>query len=131
MKTTFKREKSAWRVMRRRCLEVNFKDYPRYGGAGIQVCPQWHSFDQFIKDMGPVPSTDSWLGRRDTAGHYVPENVIWTTHDEQVRRRQFCRIVTILDQVMTAAEADHGARYWRHDESQYAPAANSHEHALR
>jgi hypothetical protein len=100
-----KREASAWRVMRRRCLELKFKDYPLYGGAGIKICPQWQSFDQFIADMGPAPSPAHWLGRRDTAGHYTPENVIWTTQPEQERRRQFCRMVTIRDKTMTAAEA--------------------------
>lgn len=100
-----KREKSAWRVMRRRCLDVKFKDYPRYGGAGIKVCPQWETFAQFLKDVGPAPSPTHWLGRRDTSGNYTPENVIWTTCDEQQRRRQFCRLVSIDDQVMTAAEA--------------------------
>lgn len=103
--TDFKREKAAWRVMRRRCLEVKFKDYRRYGGAGIKICPQWDTFAQFFKDVGPAPSPAHWLGRRDTAGHYTPENVIWTSRDEQMRRRQFCRIVTLDDQTMTAAEA--------------------------
>ena len=100
-----KREASAWRVMHRRCREMKFKDYPRYGGAGIKVCPQWQSFDRFISDVGPAPSPAHWLGRSDTAGHYTPENVIWTTQPEQVRRRQFCRMVTIRDKTMTAAEA--------------------------
>ena len=101
-----KRERDAFRVMHRRCLEVTFRDYPRYGGAGVKICPQWlHNFDQFIADVGPAPSPDNWLGRRDTTGSYTPENTIWTNHDEQMRRRQFCKLVTIRDHVMTAAEA--------------------------
>jgi hypothetical protein len=100
-----KREASAWRVMHRRCREKKFRDYPRYGGAGILICPQWESFDQFISDVGPAPTPAHWLGRRDTAGNYTPENVTWTTQPEQVRRRQFCRKVTIHDQTLTAAEA--------------------------
>lgn len=100
-----KREASAWRVMHRRCLEIKFRDYPRYGGAGITVCPQWQSFDQFIKDVGPAPSPNAWLGRLETAGNYAPGNVIWTTHDEQMRRRQYCQMVKVNDQTMTAAEA--------------------------
>jgi len=102
---THKREKSAWRVMRRRCLEPKFKDYPRYGGAGILICPQWQSFAQFLKDVGPAPGPDAWLGRRDTKGNYTPENTRWTVRDDQVRRRQYCRKVTMHDQTMTAAEA--------------------------
>lgn len=105
MTATFKRERSAWRVMKRRCLEVTFKDYPRYGGAGIKVCPQWQSFQRFLADMGPAPCADSWLGRSDVTQSYTPENTIWTTQPEQERRRKFCRLVTIHDKVMTAAEA--------------------------
>jgi len=100
-----KREVSAWRVMHRRCREPKFENYSRYGGAGITVCQQWQSFDQFIKDVGPAPSPDAWLGRLDTAGNYTPGNAIWTTHDEQMRRRQFCQKVHVNDQIMTSAEA--------------------------
>lgn len=100
------REKSAWRVMRRRCLDPNFKDFPRYGGAGIRVCPQWiASFPQFLADVGTSPTREHWLCRLDTLGHYMPDNVIWSTRDEQQRRRQFCQIVTIKGKAMTAAEA--------------------------
>lgn len=100
------RARNAWRVMKRRCSEPGFKDYPRYGGAGIRICPQWlASFDQFLKDVGLPPSTRHWLGRKDTAGHYVPENVLWTDCAPQQRRRQFCRKVIVHGQVMTAAEA--------------------------
>lgn len=105
-KLALKRARSAWRVMKRRCLEESFKCYPRYGGAGIRICPQWlASFDQFINDVGLPPSPKHWLGRMDTAGHYVPENVIWTDQPAQQRRRQFCRKVIVHGQVMTSAEA--------------------------
>ena len=61
-----KRELSAWRVMRRRCLAPRFRDFSRYGGAGILICPRWvNSFAQFLKDVGPAPSAEHWLGRRE------------------------------------------------------------------
>lgn len=100
------RELSAWRVMLRRCTEPGFKDWKYYGGNGITVCREWaESFDAFLLDVGPSPTRTSWLGRLNTAGNYEPGNVAWTNHEEQMRRRQFCRLVTIRDQVMTAAEA--------------------------
>lgn len=100
-----KRERSAWRAMHRRCNEPGHKDYPRYGGAGIGVCQRWATFANFLADMGPAPSAEHWLGRLDVTGHYEPGNVIWTTHDPQVRRRQYCRKVSIGGESMTAAEA--------------------------
>ena len=100
------RARNAWRVMKRRCSDPGFKDYPRYGGAGIRICPQWlASFDQFLNDVGLPPTPLHWLGRRDTSGHYQPGNVIWTDRDPQMRRRQFCRRVIVHGELMTAAEA--------------------------
>ena len=103
---SFKRERSAFQVMHRRCLKPGHKDYPRYGGAGISICPQWlHNWPQFIRDMGPAPSQTHWLGRRDVTMGYVPENCIWTTQAEQKRRRAYCHKVTLDGRVMTYAEA--------------------------
>lgn len=102
----YKRAKRAWRVMKRRCLEKGFKDWPRYGGAGILIAPQWvESFGQFLADIGLPPTASHWLGRLDTAAHYVPGNVVWTLQTPQMSRRQFCRKVVVKGQFMTAAQA--------------------------
>lgn len=101
-----RRELNAWRMMKRRCLDPSFKDFPRYGGKGIQVCPQWMaSFDQFLKDLGPAPTQSHWLGRLNVLGNYEPGNCVWTTQPLQERRRAFCRKVTVYGQTVTAAEA--------------------------
>lgn len=100
------RARNAWRVMKRRCLDQNFKDFSRYGGSGIKVCPQWRSnFEQFLKDVGLPPSKEHWLGRLDTSGHYTPENTRWTVRAEQINRRQFCRKVIVDGEILTAAQA--------------------------
>lgn len=102
----FKRERSAWYVMRRRCLRPGNRDWKYYGGKGVTICPRWlESFKNFLADLGPAPSQRHWLGRLNTAGNYEPTNCVWTTQPEQERRRGFCRKVTISGQVMTAAEA--------------------------
>jgi hypothetical protein len=100
-----KRALAAWRLMRRRCLEPTFRDFPRYGGAGIQICPQWATFDQFLRDVGLPPTATSWLGRIDTASHYQAGNVRWTTREPQQNRRQFVRKVLLNGQAMSAAQA--------------------------
>jgi len=101
-----KREASAWRVMHRRCLEPKFRDFARYGGSGITICPQWlHQWQNFIQDMGPAPTELHWLGRLDVLKGYSPENCIWTLQAPQERRRAFCKRVVIAGQTMTAAEA--------------------------
>ncbi len=106
MAQQFKRERNAWRAMIRRCTEPGQKDWPRYGGAGITVCPAWiQSFGQFLKDMGPAPTQAHWLGRLRVLENYEPGNCVWTMQPPQERRRTFCRRVTIGGQVVTAAEA--------------------------
>jgi hypothetical protein len=102
----FKRELSAWRVMRRRCLDPKQADFARYGAMGITVCQPWReSFSQFLADMGPAPTQTHWLGRLDVRGNYEKTNCVWTTQAEQKRRRAFCRKVTLYGQTVTAAEA--------------------------
>lgn len=102
-----KREASAWFVMKRRCTEPGFKDWKYCGGRGVTVCREWsESFETFLRDVGRAPTPTSWLGRLNTAGNYEPSNVAWTSHDPQMRRRQFCRTVDIDGQPLTIAEAE-------------------------
>lgn len=108
LKKHHQREASAFRVMHRRCLEPKFRDYPRYGGASppITICPQWlRNWNQFMADVGPAPTTEHWLGRRDVKLGYTPENTIWTLPTPQKRRRAYCHKVTLGGQTMTVAEA--------------------------
>lgn len=79
-------EYSSWRSMRDRCLSPENKDYPRYGGAGITVCPTWERFEQFLEDMGRRPIGTS-LDRFDRLGGYGKENCRWATPLEQTRNR--------------------------------------------
>ena len=32
---------NTWRAMIRRCNNPKDKDYPKYGGKGVSVCPEW------------------------------------------------------------------------------------------
>ncbi len=81
-------EYSVWNGMRRRCEEVCNKDYPRYGGAGVRISADWHSFENFIKDMGPRPSGLHQIDRIDTTGHYSKENCRWATISENQSNRK-------------------------------------------
>lgn len=68
---------NSWNAMRDRCLNPNHKAYPRYGGRGIQVCPEWATFQGFLKDMGERPGPEYSLSRLDHDKGYFPDNVIW------------------------------------------------------
>ena len=106
LKQHMTRARSAWHAMRKRCLSPSSHAWHRYGGAGIRICPQWETFEQFLQDMGLPPTPGHWLGRKDVTGHYTPGNCLWTEPAAQQRRRKFCHQVHLKDgRVMTASEA--------------------------
>lgn len=71
-----------WHDMRRRCDSPQRKGYANYGGRGIQVCDRWHTFANFLADMGEAPQGYS-IERRDVHGNYEPANCSWATRKEQ------------------------------------------------
>jgi len=80
---------NTWRAMMRRCYVQHDKDYPRYGGAGVVVCDEWHSYAGFAAAMGE-PAGEETLDRIDPYGNYTPDNCRWaspTTQARNIRRR--------------------------------------------
>lgn len=80
---------NTWRAMIRRCVVQTDKDYPRYGGKGVSVCPEWMSYENFVADMGE-PAGDETLDRIDVYGNYEPSNCRWAgvkTQNRNVRLR--------------------------------------------
>jgi len=75
---------NTWKAMVRRCTNPKDKDYRRYGGVGIRVCPEWLDYATFAKDMGE-PVGDETLDRADTYGDYTPENCRWASPTVQAR----------------------------------------------
>lgn len=89
-------EHKIWEAMRERCFDKNNKRYRDYGGRGITVCARWRSsFEAFYADMGPRPSRQHSIERRDTHGNYEPGNCRWATAKEQQRNRRNNRLITI------------------------------------
>jgi len=75
---------NTWRAMIRRCNNPKDKDYQRYGGKGVSVCPEWLDYTTFAKDMGE-PQGDETLDRIDVYGNYEPSNCRWAGLTQQAR----------------------------------------------
>ena len=75
---------NTWRAMIRRCTVTTDKDYPRYGGVGVSVCPAWLGYNQFVADMGE-PEGDETLDRINPYGDYTRENCRWAGVKTQCR----------------------------------------------
>lgn len=82
-------EHTTWAGMVARCTDMNHIAYENYGGRGIKIYDRWRdSFIAFYEDMGPKPSPEYMIERKDNDGNYEPNNCIWTTPTEQVRNRR-------------------------------------------
>ncbi len=87
-------EYQVWLSMVRRCEEIGRRDYARYGGRGIRVCPRWReSFPVFLSDLGARPSPTHSIDRIDPDGNYEPSNVRWATDAEQRRNKRTTRMI--------------------------------------
>jgi hypothetical protein len=88
--------------MMQRCYDPNHKSYSAYAGRGINVCERWHTFENFLADMGEPPS-DMSIDRRDNTKGYSPENCRWATKYEQANNRRDNFKVSAFGQSLTLA----------------------------
>lgn len=79
-------EHRAWCGMMTRCYwsQPGDRNFALYQGAGITVAEPWHSFLNFLNDIGAKPSPKHSLDRfPNPAGNYERGNVRWATAKEQ------------------------------------------------
>ena len=87
-------EYAVWKGIICRCCYSYLDVYQRYGGRGIKVCSRWrHSFDAFLSDMGPRPSSKHSIDRINNNGNYEPSNCRWASASEQSRNKRNSLIV--------------------------------------
>lgn len=72
----------SWRDMMKRCYAKKSCHYRHYGGRGIVVCKEWHSFEGFHAAMGDRPDGMS-IERHEVEGNYEPGNCSWIPISDQ------------------------------------------------
>lgn len=83
-----------WKAMRQRCNDTNSKDYPDYGGRGINVCSEWNDFKAFYNwamAAGYKPDAafgECTLDRIDNSQGYRPDNCRWVSLKVQANNRR-------------------------------------------
>jgi len=84
-----------WSGLKQRCYNPKAKRFNRYGGRGITVCDRWLNgadgkpgFQCFVEDMGPKPTPQHSIERKDKDGNYEPGNCHWALDIEQARNRR-------------------------------------------
>lgn len=93
-----------WSAMKSRCLDVGNHSYKNYGGRGIRVCKRWLVFDNFQKDMGPMPEGMT-IDRINNDGNYSPSNCRWIDAKSQAQnRRSTKKIIMAGGRVTTISE---------------------------
>ncbi len=102
--------KSVWNKLFQRCYNQNCHDYKNYGGRGIKVCDDWHSYLSF-RNWAVANGYDEaapygvcTLDRIDVNGDYCPENCRFVDLTTQCRNKQYNHFVTYNGRTKTIAE---------------------------
>lgn len=88
-----------WYGIKARTTDPTHKQYPDYGGRGIEMYGPWvddfMAFDSWFQEkLGPCPPGHS-LDRIDNEGHYEPGNLRWATPTTQNRNKRTARSMQV------------------------------------
>ena len=100
-----------WQNMKRRCYDINAKEYKNYGGRGIAVCNEWrdnyNAFKKFMLEKGYEEGAkrgECTIERLDVNGNYCPENCCVITIQEQAYNKTNSHLEEYNGEIKTIAE---------------------------
>lgn len=94
-------EYKIWAGIKKRCYTTTYKEFHLYGGRGIRMSREWKtSFEAFYKDMGPRPSQQHSIERKDNNAGYNKANCVWALDIDQTRNRRVGHFVRYKGQRM-------------------------------
>lgn len=95
-----KRTYRSWRGAMDRCYNPRHHKFAIYGAAGVKVCERWHTYKNFLTDMGARPFGKT-IDRLDSRGDYCQSNCEWADAIQQNFNRSSTIAITIDGRVNT------------------------------
>lgn len=86
-KMSLTKEYRCWASMKQRCYNKNNVRYKNYGGRKIFICDRWNKFENFLFDMGSIPTKNHSIDRINNNDGYYKENCRWATRTEQQQNK--------------------------------------------
>jgi len=93
-----------WKNMIQRCINPRVINYKNYGGRGIVVCERWMKFENFLKDMGSLPTSKHQIDRINNDLGYYKENCRWSTSKQNNRNRRNNHLLELNDKTECLSE---------------------------
>ena len=82
-----------WHNMHSRCNDSNNSNY---GSRGIKVCDRWKSFENFLEDIGELPTNLHSLERINNDKGYSLDNCTWILLSHQGRNKRASKLTEEL-----------------------------------
>ncbi|BAN16870.1 HNH endonuclease [Edwardsiella phage PEi21] len=101
----FEKLKWVWTAMKQRCRNPSCKDYPNYGGRGIDVCGEWDDFEVFHSwAISSGYSEGVTIERINVNQGYHPDNCTWICNEKQALNTRKIRRFEYRGEMMTLRE---------------------------